>query len=44
MRVAKVASGSYRYDPPVKPHDWPDVPDEDEHLTLPDEMPEEVLE
>ena len=28
----------------VKPHDWPDVPDEDEYLTLPDEMPEEVLE
>ena len=28
----------------VKPHDWPDVPDEDEYQTLPDEVPEEVLE
>ena len=39
-----MASGSYRDDPLVKPHDWPDVPEDDEHLTLPDEVPEEVLE
>jgi hypothetical protein len=41
---AEIASGSYRDDPPVKPHDWPDVPDENEYLTLPEELPEEVLE
>ena len=46
VTVAEIASGSYRDNPPslVKPHDWPDVPDEDEYLTLPDELPEEVLE
>ncbi len=44
VSMAEVASGSYRGDPPVKPHDWPDAPDEDEYLTLPDEVPEEVLE
>ncbi len=38
------ASESYRDDPLVKPHDWPDVPDENEYLTLPDEVPEEMLE
>ena len=42
--LAEIASGSYCDDPPVKPHDWPEVHDEDEHLTLPDEVPEEVLE
>jgi hypothetical protein len=44
--LAEIASGSYRDDPLVKPHDWPDVPEEpeDEYPTLPDEMPEEVLE
>ena len=40
VSLAEIASGSYR----DKPHDWPDVPDEDEYLTLPDESPEEVLE
>ena len=29
--LAEIASGSYCDDPPVKPHDWPDVPDEDEY-------------
>ena len=43
VSLAKVASGSYRDDPLVKPHDWPDVPDEDEYPTLPDEVPEDVL-
>ena len=42
--MAESASGSYRDDPLVKPRDWPDVPDEDEYLTLPDAVPEEVLE
>ena len=42
--MADIASGSYRDDPLAKPHDWPDVPDEDEYLTLPDEVPEEMLE
>jgi hypothetical protein len=41
---AGIASGSYRDDPPVKPRVSPDVPDEDEYLTLPEELPEEVLE
>ena len=44
VSLAEIASDSYRDDPLVKPHDWPDVPDEDECLTLPDEVPEEVLE
>ncbi len=44
VSLAEIASGSYRDDPLVKPHDWPDVPDDDEYLTLPDEVPEEVLE
>jgi hypothetical protein len=44
VSLAEIASGSYRDDPPVKPHDWPEVPDEDEYLTLPDEVPEEVPE
>jgi hypothetical protein len=43
VSLAEIASGSYRDDPPVNPRDWPDVPDEDEYLTLPDEVPEEVL-
>jgi hypothetical protein len=42
VSLAEIASGSYRDDPLVKPHDWPDVPDEDEYPTLPDEVPEEV--
>ncbi len=44
--LAEIAFGSYRDDPPVKPHGWPDAPEEpeDEYPTLPDEMPEEVLE
>jgi hypothetical protein len=42
--LAEIAFGSYGDDPLVKPHDWPDVPDEDEYLTLPDEVPGEVLE
>ena len=44
MSLAEIASGSYRDEALVEPHDWPDVPDEDEYLTLPDEVPEEVLE
>jgi hypothetical protein len=44
VTVAEIASGSYRDNPLVKPHDWPDVPEEDEYLTLPDEMTGEVLE
>ena len=44
MSLAQIASGSHRVDPLVKPHDWPDAPDEDEYLTLPEELPEEVLE
>jgi hypothetical protein len=44
VSLAEIASGSCRDDPLVKPHDWPDVPDEDEYLTLPDEVPEEMLE
>ena len=42
VSLAEIASGSYRGDPSVKPRD--NAPDEDEHLTLPDEVPEEVLE
>jgi hypothetical protein len=30
VSLAQIASGSHRADPLVKPHDWPDVPDEDE--------------
>jgi hypothetical protein len=37
--VAEIASGSYR----DKRHDWPDAPDEDEYLTLPDEIPKVLL-
>jgi hypothetical protein len=44
VSLAEIAFGSYGDDPLVKPHDWPDVPDEDEYQTLPDEVPEEVLE
>jgi hypothetical protein len=44
VSLAEIASGSYHDDPLVKPHDWPDVPDEDKYLTVPDEVPEEVLE
>ena len=44
MSLAETASYSHRDDPLVKPHDWPNVPDEDEHLTLPYEVSEEVLE
>ncbi len=44
MSRAEIASGSYRDDPPVKPLHWPDVPDENEYLKLPEELPEEVLE
>ncbi len=40
VSLAEIASGSYRDDPLVKPHDRPDVPDEDECLTLPEEVPE----
>ena len=41
-----MASRSYGDGPLVKPHDWPDAPDEDEYqvYVLPDEVPEEVLE
>jgi hypothetical protein len=28
------------YDPPFKPHDWPDAADEEEHQTLPEELRE----
>ena len=42
VSLAEIASGSYRDDALVKPPDWPDAPDEDEYLTLPDEVPEEV--
>jgi hypothetical protein len=44
VSLAEIAIGSYHDDPLVKPHDWPDVPDEDKYLTVPDEVPEEVLE
>jgi hypothetical protein len=44
VSLAEIASRSCRDDPLAKPHDWPDVPDEDEYLRLPDEVPEEVLE
>jgi hypothetical protein len=40
------AAGVDRDVPLVKPHDWPNVPDEYEHLTvltLPDEVPEECM-
>ena len=40
VSLAEIASGSYRDDPLVKPHDWPDVPDEDKYQTLPEELPE----
>ena len=30
-------------DPPLKPHDWPDAADEEEHQTLPEELPCEDL-
>jgi hypothetical protein len=43
VSLAEIASGTYN-DALIKPHDWPDVPDEDEYLTLPEELPEEVLE
>jgi hypothetical protein len=43
VSLAEIASGSCRDDPPVKPHDWPEVPDEDEYPTLPEELPEEEL-
>ena len=42
VSLAEIASGSYRDDALVEPHDWPDVPDEDEYLTLPDEVPQEA--
>jgi hypothetical protein len=42
--LAEIAFGGCRDDRLVKPHDWPEVPDDDEYLTLPDEVPEEVLE
>ncbi len=38
--MAETAFGSYGDDPLVKPNDWPDVPDEYEYLTLPDDVPE----
>jgi hypothetical protein len=44
VSLAEIASGSYRDDRLVKPRDLPDAPDEDEYLTLPDEVPEEVPE
>ena len=44
VSLAEIASGSYHDDSLVKPHDWPEVPDENEYLTVPDEVPEEVLE
>ncbi len=44
MSLAETASGFCCDEPPVKPPDWPDVPDEDEYQTLPDEVPEEVPE
>jgi hypothetical protein len=40
VSLAEIASRSYR----DKPYYWPDAPDEEEYLTLPDEIPEEVLE
>jgi hypothetical protein len=44
VSLAEIASGSYRDDALVKPHDRPDAPDEYEYPTLPDQLPEEVLE
>jgi hypothetical protein len=35
--MAEIARGEY--DPPFKPDDRPDAPDEDEHQTLPEELP-----
>ena len=43
VSLAEIAFGSYGDDPLVKPHVWPDVPDEYEYPTLPDEVPEEML-
>ena len=39
VSLAEIASRSYR----DKRHDRPDAPDEDEYLTLPDEIPPGVL-
>jgi hypothetical protein len=44
VSLAEIASGSYRDDPPVKPHDWPDAPDEYDYATLPDQRRSRVLE
>jgi hypothetical protein len=48
VSLAEIASGSYRDDPLVKPHDWPDAPNENECTdgcqTLPEEVPEGVPE
>ncbi len=44
VSLAEIASGSYRDDPLVRPRDLSDVPDEDEYQTLPNEVPEDVLE
>jgi hypothetical protein len=40
VSLAEIASGSYRDDPltTVKPHDWPDVLDEDKYLALLDSL------
>ena len=37
VSLAEIALGEC--DPPFKPHDWPDAPDEEESQTLPEELP-----
>jgi hypothetical protein len=37
--AATASSARDEYDPPLKPHDWPDAADEDEFQTLPEELP-----
>jgi hypothetical protein len=37
VSLAEIARG--KYDPPFKPNEWPDAPDEEESQTLPEELP-----
>ena len=39
--VSIAETGRGECDPPFKPHDWPDAPDEEESQTLPEELPYE---
>jgi hypothetical protein len=36
--AANCSAARDEYDPPLKPHDWPDAADEDEYQTLPEEL------